>query len=338
MTEILKYGSISFQLVELASYEEVLETIYSEQPSVATKPGLQHTGDGLKGVELLLKLSSGVGDVQAQAEAIEAVQVSKKAHSLVWADGRDLGEFVIASHRKRKVKTNSKGTPRYMEIVVRFKEYVEDNSKPPKLSRKGLPTRRLQSLQTPLSSRSNTALSQLAGVPSTDVRRATQQLGHQYGVPSSKAADALSANESRRPGTFRNMAAALSAGADVARSSGLKLPGTVSMAMPFVSRYGSGAGTRFNNTLSTMRQTPANNSLAYLGLSGGDPLTTTTLVAAKMTELTPAEQAQHKLAIYGNEEDADMLLNAGSDGSLAGNQSYVSNYKTPPIKSRVMMV
>ncbi|MBI4835928.1 MAG: phage tail protein [Candidatus Abawacabacteria bacterium] len=121
-----KLGEIIFKLMTGPESLSIDKTYnYAEHAVIEGKPKLQYTGESLEAITFSINLHSIFCNPDTEFEYLKTEAEKYEPLSFVFANGKNLGKFVIESVKKGLDKTDGEGNTISINAEISLKEWVE---------------------------------------------------------------------------------------------------------------------------------------------------------------------------------------------------------------------
>lgn len=120
-------GNIQFELLPIETLDETFAWAYAEHQVIEGKPRLQFIAVNLDELSISVRWHFTFCDPDKEFATLKAEANLRQALPFIFANGKNLGRYVINRITKTTVATADNGRPLCIEAKLELKEFVDDN-------------------------------------------------------------------------------------------------------------------------------------------------------------------------------------------------------------------
>ncbi len=118
-------GNTIFEnLKGFSDFNKTTEAVYAQHDLINSKPRLQKTGDGLKELEISMRLQASFCKPRIEADALATSRDTGEVLTLLWGNGKVEGSFIITTITETIEDADKNGEVFSLILAVSLREYV----------------------------------------------------------------------------------------------------------------------------------------------------------------------------------------------------------------------
>lgn len=120
-------GNVQFELLPIEALDETFAWAYAEHQVIEGKPRLQFIAFNLDELSISVRWHFTFCDPEKEFATLKAEADLHQALPFIFANGKNLGRYVIYEIAKTLLSTADNGRPLCIEAKLKLKEFVDDN-------------------------------------------------------------------------------------------------------------------------------------------------------------------------------------------------------------------